>query len=76
MRLLSLVIVLIFLLGLTGCTTTQKGVSFGALGGAVAGGTIGYFSQDQKAEDAVAGAAIGAVTGAIIGGIIGYCAGE
>ena len=76
MRIFLFVLVLFLLLNLVGCTSTQKGMTVGALGGGVAGGAIGYFGQDEKAEDAAIGAAIGAVTGAIAGGIIGYFAGE
>lgn len=71
-RIFGLVLLLVLLVSVTGCTTTQKGMAFGALGGAAVGGAGNYFLGDETTDDAVTGAAVGAATGAVIGGIIGY----
>ena len=76
MRILTIFVLLFLLFTAAGCTSTQKGMTVGALGGGVAGGAIGYFAGDEKTDDAIAGAAIGALTGAVAGGIIGYFSGE
>lgn len=59
-------LLLIGIVFLTGCTTTQKGTTAGALGGAAVGGIIGHQSG-HGAE----GAAIGGATGALGGYIVG-----
>jgi uncharacterized protein YcfJ len=63
------VLILILLLGLTtlyGCTTTQKGAGIGAAGGAGLGAIIGHQSG-HTAEGAAIGAAAGGLTGALVG---------
>lgn len=68
----------------TGCTTTQKGMTLGALSGAVIGGASGYFyseqeedaGQEEKTNTALSYVAIGAATGAVVGGILGFLAEE
>ncbi len=77
MRMIGVLLVLVSLVFLAGCTSTEKGIAFGGIGGAAAGGAIGYFaSSENRTDDALVGTAIGAVTGAIAGGIIGYFSGE
>lgn len=71
-RIFSVILLLVLLISVTGCTTTQKGATIGALGGAVAGGAGCYFFGNEHTEDAITGAAVGAATGAVIGGLIGY----
>ena len=61
-----LVIGLIGLMLLVGCTTVQKGAAIGGATGAALGGIIGH-QVDRGAEGAAIGAGVGAVTGAIIG---------
>ena len=51
---------------LTGCTTTQKGATVGGLGGAALGGIIGHQS-DHGVEGAAIGGAVGAVGGMLVG---------
>jgi len=62
----NIIIFFISMLVLSGCTTTQKGTSIGAISGAAVGGIIGHQS-DKGAEGAALGAAIGAVGGYLIG---------
>ena len=76
MRVLTIFVLFFLLVAVGGCTSTQKGMTAGALGGGVAGGSIGYFAREETTDDAIAGAAIGALTGAVVGGIIGYFSGE
>lgn len=59
-------LLLILIIGLFGCTTTQKGAGVGA----VAGGALGAIIGHQSGETA-AGAAIGAAAGAAGGALIG-----
>lgn len=61
-----ILILTIVLMGLCGCTTTEKASTAGGLGGAVLGGIIGH----QSGND-VAGAAIGGVVGAVGGMVVG-----
>jgi uncharacterized protein YcfJ len=51
---------------LTGCTTTEKSATVGGLGGATLGGIIGHQSNHD-----IAGAAIGGVAGTVGGLIVG-----
>jgi uncharacterized protein YcfJ len=60
------VMFIIVLLGLIGCTTTQKGAGIGAIAGGALGGIIGH----QSGHDG-AGAAIGAVAGGLGGALVG-----
>lgn len=76
MRIAIICLLIVSLVSLAGCTTTQKGATIGAVGGAAAGAAIGYWGFDQNSSDAAAGAAIGAVTGAVAGAVMGYFAGE
>lgn len=71
-KVFSLILLLLLLVSVSGCTTTQKGMTFGALGGAVVGGAGNYFLGDETTDSAITGAAVGAATGAVVGGIIGY----
>lgn len=64
-RYISLVL-LLSLLPIMGCTTTEKGAVIGGLGGAGLGAVIG-----NQSGNAGAGAAIGGVAGAVAGAIIG-----
>ena len=56
----------LMLVVLTGCTTTQKGAGIGAATGAVLGTVIGHQSGRE-----IEGAAIGAAVGGVAGGAIG-----
>lgn len=76
MRYVAIFLLIITLFSMPGCTTTQKGMVIGALGGGAAGAAIGYLGMDQKTDNAVTGGLIGAATGAVAGAIIGYFAGE
>ena len=76
MRFLSVILTIMLLVSLCGCTSTQKGALVGGTVGCAAGAGIGYFAQDEKAEDALMGAVVGAATGALAGAIIGYYSGE
>ena len=59
-------ILAVCLLGMTGCTTTQKGAAVGGVGGATLGGIIGH-----QSGHGVAGAAIGGALGTAGGMLIG-----
>lgn len=61
---------ILMLLVLTGCTTTQKGAGIGAATGAVLGTVIGHQSG-KEIEGAAIGAAVGGVAGAAIGKEVG-----
>lgn len=84
MRIFIAGLLLVSLFVVTGCTTTQKGMTLGALGGAVIGGVVGYFyseqeeeaGQEEKTNTALSWSAIGAATGAVVGGILGYISEE
>ena len=60
------ILVLIAVLAVIGCTTTQKTATVGGLGGATLGGIIGH-----QTGDGVAGAAIGGVVGTAGGMVVG-----
>lgn len=66
-RIIGLGVVLLILVTIMGCTTTQKGATIGGLGGAGLGAIIG----NQVAHQSWAGAAIGGVGGAVAGALIG-----
>ena len=72
MKGLILVLCGALLIGLAGCTATQKGAGTGALLGGLAGGVIGH-NQDGKTAE---GAAIGAGAGALLGGLAGKAHGD
>lgn len=78
MRIFFIFLSFILLFTLTGCTSTQKGIALGAIGGGIVGGSAGYFTadKDEKTDTAIQYAAIGAATGAVAGAIIGYFAEE
>lgn len=84
MRIFVSCLLIVLLFAAAGCTTTQKGITLGALGGAVIGGATGYIYADQeedagteeKTNTALSYAAIGAATGALVGGIFGFLAEE
>lgn len=76
MRFAVIALVLVSVLSLAGCTTTQKGMVIGALGGSAAGAAIGYWGYEESRDKATSGALIGAATGAVAGAIVGYFAGE
>lgn len=57
---------ILMLLALAGCTTTQQGAGVGAATGAVLGTVVGHQSGRE-----IEGAAIGAVVGGVAGGAIG-----
>lgn len=57
---------LMSVMALTGCTTTEKGAAVGGLGGAALGGIIGHQS-DHGVEGAAIGGAVGAVGGMLVG---------
>ncbi|MFH1772208.1 MAG: glycine zipper domain-containing protein [Candidatus Omnitrophota bacterium] len=58
--------VLIAMVAISGCTTTQKGAATGAAVGAGLGAIIGHQSGETAAGAGI-GAAAGAITGAIVG---------
>jgi len=65
----KLALLLVFILALTiliGCTTTQKGATMGGLLGAGMGAIIGHQSG-HIGEGALIGGGVGAITGALIG---------
>ncbi|MBN1794022.1 MAG: hypothetical protein JW844_03570 [Candidatus Omnitrophica bacterium] len=62
----SFALLVLVLLVITGCTTTQKGAGIGSAIGAGAGAIIGHQSG-HTAEGAMIGAAGGAAGGALIG---------
>jgi uncharacterized protein YcfJ len=66
MRKICLLALLVAVLALSGCTTTQKGAGVGAATGAGLGAIIGHQSGDA-AKGAAVGAAAGGLTGALIG---------
>jgi outer membrane lipoprotein SlyB len=59
-------IILVLVIGIAGCTTTQKGAATGAAVGAGIGAIIGHQSG-ETAEGALIGAAAGGLAGALIG---------
>ena len=62
----SALFLILFLVFIIGCTTTQKAATVGGVGGATLGGIIGH-----QSGDGVKGAAIGAAAGTIGGMIVG-----
>ena len=60
------VLLAIAVIGLAGCTTTQKGAGIGTVLGAGAGAAIGSASG-HAGEGALIGAGVGAAGGALIG---------
>lgn len=66
MRRMVLGILIISVIALVGCSTTQKGAAVGAGAGAVLGGIIGHQSGHGPAGAGI-GAAVGAASGALIG---------
>lgn len=69
-KLSSIVLALTLATAISGCTTTEKGVAVGAVGGALIGQAIG---GDTGAT--LLGAGIGAVAGGLVGNALepGYC---
>jgi len=59
-------ILIVAVLGMLGCTTSQKSATIGGLGGATLGGIIGH-----QSGDGVKGAAIGGAVGTAAGVFIG-----
>lgn len=68
-KVISLGLVLAILV-LGGCTTTQKGAGIGATTGAILGTIIGHQSGSEI-EGAAIGAAVGGIAGAAIGKEVG-----
>lgn len=66
MKKYSILVVLLVLVLIAGCTGTQKGAGIGTLLGAGAGAIIGHQSG-KTAEGALIGGAVGAAGGALIG---------
>lgn len=62
----KLTILAALVLGVTGCTTSQKAAATGGAAGATVGGIIGH-----QSGDGVKGAAIGGVVGTVGGMIVG-----
>lgn len=66
MRNVLILALILCVVTLYGCTTTQKGAAMGSVLGAGAGAIIGHQS-DSTAEGAAIGAAVGGLGGALIG---------
>ena len=66
MQTLQAWLILVLVLSVSGCTTTQKGTTAGALGGAAVGGIVGHQSG-REVEGAALGAAVGGLGGYIVG---------
>ena len=66
MRRYSVLVILLILVFVAGCTGTQKGAGIGTLVGAGAGAIIGHQSG-HAAEGALIGGAAGAAGGALVG---------
>ena len=66
MKRVIVLFLLVGMIGLVGCTTTQKGAGVGAAAGGALGAIIGHQSGHTAG-----GAAIGAVTGGLAGALIG-----
>lgn len=66
MKRCSIVIILLLVIAIAGCTGTQKGAGLGTLIGAGAGAIIGHQSG-HTTEGALIGGAAGAAGGALIG---------
>ena len=70
-RLVSILVVIIFISFLVSCAGEKKKTKTGAGIGTIVGAGVGYAIGKQSGHGAE-GAAIGAVTGAVMGGGIGY----
>jgi len=71
MRIVSLLVCAVFIMGLlSACTTVQKVAAVGAAGGAGVGAIIGHQSG-KTGEGALIGAGAGALAGALIGDALG-----
>jgi len=66
MKKFVVLILMVALVSLLGCTTTQKGAAIGAGTGAVLGGVIGH-----QSGHGVGGALIGAGAGGLAGALVG-----
>lgn len=66
-RMVSILAIGVFLVGMVGCTSTQKGAVIGGGGGAILGGVLG-----KQAGNTAAGAIIGAAVGGAAGAWIGH----
>jgi len=66
MKKIGLVVTIMLLVFVVGCTGAQKGAGVGALVGAGAGAIIGHQSG-HAAEGALIGGAVGAAGGALVG---------
>ncbi|NQT47282.1 MAG: glycine zipper 2TM domain-containing protein [Candidatus Omnitrophica bacterium] len=66
MRYLIISLLVLMLVTVSGCTTTEKGATYGGLLGAGAGAIIG-----NQSDHALGGAAIGGLAGAAAGALIG-----
>ena len=66
MRIASLIVAVVFVAGLFGCTTEEKSTLTGAGIGGAAGAIIGHQSK-HTAEGALIGAAVGGVAGYLYG---------
>lgn len=67
-HMIAITVACVLLVGMVGCTTTQKGALGGATLGGLAGGIIGHNNDGKTAE----GAAIGAAAGGLLGGLGGH----
>jgi len=65
-RYLIISLLVLMLVTVSGCTTTEKGATYGGLLGAGAGAIIG-----NQSDHALGGAAIGGLAGAAAGALIG-----
>lgn len=63
---ICLILLMLLLVTVSGCTTTEKGAVVGGLGGAGLGAIIG-----NQSGHLAGGAAIGGVAGAVAGALIG-----
>ena len=66
MRKLVILVLLVGVVALYGCTTMQKGAGLGAVAGGGLGAIIGHQSG-RTTEGAIIGAAAGGLTGALVG---------
>ncbi len=66
MRRLSFIVFVLMMIGITGCTMTQKGAGMGTALGAGTGAIIGHQSG-HAAGGALIGGAVGGLGGALIG---------
>jgi uncharacterized protein YcfJ len=70
-RILSAAVVLALLVGVSGCSTTERAAGFGAAAGGIIGG-----ATTGTVRGAVVGATVGTVTGAIAGTLLGRSSSE